>query len=57
MIRYAAHARRYQAKPEADEVTALLRAFSEWSVPVPGATEFQYWSVSTGTCGGKRRFV
>ncbi|WP_457219144.1 hypothetical protein [Nocardia gipuzkoensis] len=55
-IRYAAHARRYQAKPEADEVTALLRAFLDSSVPLPRATEFQYWSVSTGTYGGKRRF-
>lgn len=55
-VRYAAHARRYQAKPEAGEVTALLRAFLDSSVPLPRATEFQYWSVSTGTYGGKRRF-
>ncbi|UAK34917.1 hypothetical protein K8O92_14455 [Nocardia asteroides] len=37
-------------------MTALLRAFSDSSVPVPRATEFQYWSVSTGTCGGKAPF-
>ncbi|MEV6256067.1 hypothetical protein AB0L97_22700 [Nocardia sp. NPDC051911] len=55
-VRYAANARRYQARPGADEVTALLRTFLDSSVPVPRATEFQYWSVSTGTYSGQRRF-
>lgn len=55
-IRYSTQARRYHAKREVAEVTALLRDFLDSSVPVPRATEFQYWSVSTGTYGGKRRF-
>ncbi len=54
-IRYSNQAHRYHTKPDAAEVTALLRTFVESSVPAPRATEFQYWSVSTGTYGGKRR--
>jgi predicted GIY-YIG superfamily endonuclease len=54
-IRYSAPARWYHEKPEAAEVTALLRTFLEACVPVPRATEFQYWSVSTGTYNRKRR--
>ncbi|QLY33306.1 hypothetical protein H0264_14650 [Nocardia huaxiensis] len=55
-IRYSTPARKYHEKPDAVGVTALLWTFLDSSVPVPRATEFQYWSVSTGTYGGKRRF-
>lgn len=54
-IRYSTQARRYHEKPEAAEVTALLLKFLEASIPLPRVTEFQYWSVSTGTFGGIRR--
>ncbi|MEV6769678.1 GIY-YIG nuclease family protein [Nocardia sp. NPDC051030] len=54
-IRYSTSARRYHDKPEEAAVTAVLRTFLEACVPAPRATEFQYWSVSTGTYNGRRR--
>ncbi|MFE3194180.1 hypothetical protein ACFXHA_34600 [Nocardia sp. NPDC059240] len=54
-IRYSTAARRYHEKTDAAVSTELLRTFLESCVPVPRATEFQYWSVSTGTFGGRRR--
>lgn len=54
-VRYSTAARRYHEKPEHLAVTKLLRTFLEACVPAPRATEFQYWSVSTGTYGGRRR--
>ncbi|MVU82293.1 hypothetical protein GPX89_34290 [Nocardia sp. ET3-3] len=54
-IRYSTAARRYHEKAEEPAVTTLLRTFLEACVPAPRATEFQYWSVSTGTYSGRRR--
>jgi len=50
-VRYSTAARRYCELPESEDLTALLRNFLEACVPAPRATEFQYWSVSTGTYG------
>jgi len=50
-VRYTTAARRYRELPESDALTALLRSFLDGCVPSPRATEFQYWSVSTGTYG------
>lgn len=53
-VRYSTAARRFSDLPEAPALTARLRAFLEACVPSPRATEFQYWSVSTGTYGGSK---
>lgn len=53
-IRYSTAATRYQERPAADAATTLLRTFLEACVPVPRATEFQYWAVSTGTLDDRR---
>ncbi|MBF0662630.1 hypothetical protein [Rhodococcus sp. (in: high G+C Gram-positive bacteria)] len=53
-VRYSTAARRFSDLPEAPALTALLRTFLEACVPSPRATEFQYWSVSTGTFGGSK---
>ncbi len=50
-VRYTTAVRRYRELPESGALTALLRNFLEACVPSPRATEFQYWSVSTGTYG------
>lgn len=52
--RYSTAARRHRELPESDALTPVLRAFLEACIPAPRATEFQYWSVSTGTYGGTR---
>ncbi|MGV8874911.1 MAG: GIY-YIG nuclease family protein [Rhodococcus sp. (in: high G+C Gram-positive bacteria)] len=48
-VRYSTAARRYAERDREPEVTALLKTFVEGCIPAPRATEFQYWSVSTGT--------
>ena len=48
-IRYSTAGRRYLEHPDEDAVTSLLRTYIESCIPSPRATEFQYWSVSTGT--------
>ncbi|WP_037138718.1 GIY-YIG nuclease family protein [Rhodococcoides fascians] len=53
-IRYSTAARRYLEHSDEAAVTAILRTFIENCVPAPRATEFQYWSVSTGTYGGTK---
>ncbi|MFZ2172443.1 MAG: hypothetical protein WAW17_00120, partial [Rhodococcus sp. (in: high G+C Gram-positive bacteria)] len=53
-VRYSTAARRYRERPQEPAVTGLLRTYLDRCVPVPRATEFQYWSVSTGTFGGSR---
>ncbi|MGB3772174.1 MAG: GIY-YIG nuclease family protein [Rhodococcus sp. (in: high G+C Gram-positive bacteria)] len=58
-VRYSTAARRYAEHPRHDDVTAVLRKYLEGCVPAPRATEYQYWSVSTGTYAGSphpRRF-
>ncbi|WP_155288833.1 GIY-YIG nuclease family protein [Rhodococcoides fascians] len=51
-VRYSTAARRYTQHDREPEVTALLKTFVEGCIPAPRATEFQYWSVSTGTYAG-----
>lgn len=53
-VRYSTAARRFSDLPESAALTALLRTFLAACVPSPRATEFQYWSVSTGTYGGNK---
>lgn len=53
-IRYSTAARRYLEHSDEDAVTAVLRTFIESCIPTPRATEFQYWSVSTGTYGSTK---
>ncbi|MGB7239181.1 MAG: GIY-YIG nuclease family protein [Rhodococcus sp. (in: high G+C Gram-positive bacteria)] len=53
-IRYSTAARRYFEYSDEAAVTGVLRTFIEACVPAPRATEFQYWSVSTGTFGSTR---
>lgn len=53
-IRYSTAAKRYLEHGDEPEVTDLLRRFIEGCIPAPRATEFQYWSVSTGTYGNTR---
>ncbi|MFF2114763.1 GIY-YIG nuclease family protein [Rhodococcus koreensis] len=58
-VRYSTAARRYTDAPHSTAVTEVLRMYLESCVPVPRATEFQYWGVSAGTFSGThspRRF-
>ncbi|MBV6762182.1 GIY-YIG nuclease family protein [Rhodococcus opacus] len=58
-VRYSTAARRYSEAPHSAMVTEVLRTYLESCVPVPRATEFQYWGVSAGTFAGThlpRRF-
>lgn len=48
-VRYSTAARRYLEREQEPATTALLRTFVDGCIPAPRATEFQYWSVSTGT--------
>lgn len=48
-VQYSTAAQRFREHPRCDDATSVLRRFLERCVPVPRVTEFQYWSVSTGT--------
>ncbi|MDI9927420.1 GIY-YIG nuclease family protein [Rhodococcus sp. IEGM 1341] len=48
-VRYSTAADRYAELDREPEMTTLLKTYVEGCIPAPRATEFQYWSVSTGT--------
>ncbi|MDH3022635.1 hypothetical protein BJF87_23280 [Gordonia sp. CNJ-863] len=53
-VKYSTAAKHYLDHPGEAEATNLLRRYLDNCVPTPRRTEFQGWSVSTGTYGGAR---
>ncbi|MGW0037808.1 GIY-YIG nuclease family protein [Gordonia sp. NPDC003376] len=53
-IKYKTSAMRYLANPVESEATEFLRYYLDNCIPAPRRTEYQGWSVSTGTYGGQR---
>ena len=53
-VKYSTAAQRFRSHPLQPEATRILRDYLENCVPSPRRTEFQGWSVSTGTYGGAR---
>ncbi|WP_347958117.1 hypothetical protein [Gordonia aichiensis] len=54
--KYSTAARRFAELPDSTELVESLRTYLENCVPAPRRTEFQSWSVSSGTYGGRRAF-
>ncbi|WP_298444870.1 GIY-YIG nuclease family protein [Gordonia sp. (in: high G+C Gram-positive bacteria)] len=55
-VKYSTAARQFSELPTAPMLVEHLRTYLDSCVPAPRRTEFQSWSVSTGTYGGKRAF-
>lgn len=53
-VKYSTAAKRFAAHAGETDATTMLRTYLENCVPAPRRTEFQGWSVSTGTYGGAR---